>query len=213
LSLVDRGFVFAIAHIRGGQELGRQWYDDGKLLKKQNTFSDFVACAEFLISERFTYPEKLFAMGRSAGGLLIGAVSNLRPDLFKGVVAEVPFVDVVTTMLDASIPLTAGEYDEWGDPHKQEFYDYMMSYSPYDNVARKNYPAMLVTGGLHDSQVQYWEPAKWVAKLRELKTDDNPVLLKINMDAGHGGASGRFRRHQETAFSYVFLLDLAGIKE
>ena len=213
LSLVDRGFVFAIAHIRGGQELGRQWYDDGKLLKKKNTFSDFVACAEFLISDRFTNSEKLFAMGRSAGGLLIGAVSNLRPDLFKGVVAEVPFVDVVTTMLDASIPLTAGEYDEWGDPHKKEFYDYMLSYSPYDNVASKNYPAMLITGGLHDSQVQYWEPAKWVAKLRELKTDNNPVLLKTNMDAGHGGASGRFRRHQETAFSYVFLLDLAGIRE
>ncbi|MGZ8483734.1 MAG: S9 family peptidase [Candidatus Binatia bacterium] len=213
LSLVDRGFVFAIAHIRGGQELGRQWYDDGKLLKKKNTFSDFVACAEFLISDRFTNSEKLFAMGRSAGGLLIGAVSNLRPDLFKGVVAEVPFVDVVTTMLDASIPLTAGEYDEWGDPHKKEFYDYMLSYSPYDNVASKNYPAMLITGGLHDSQVQYWEPAKWVAKLRELKSDNNPVLLKTNMDAGHGGASGRFRRHQETAFSYVFLLDLAGIRE
>ena len=213
LSLVDRGFVFAIAHIRGGQELGRQWYDDGKLLKKKNTFSDFVACAEFLISDRFTNSEKLFAMGRSAGGLLIGAVSNLRPDLFKGVVAEVPFVDVVTTMLDASIPLTTGEYDEWGDPHKKEFYDYMLSYSPYDNVAKKNYPAMLITGGVHDSQVQYWEPAKWVAKLRELKTDNNPVLLKTNMDAGHGGASGRFRRHQETAFSYVFLLDLAGIRE
>ncbi len=213
LSLVDRGFVFAIAHIRGGQELGRQWYDDGKLLKKKNTFTDFVACAEFLISERFTNPEKLFAMGRSAGGLLIGAASNLRPDLFKGVVAEVPFVDVVTTMLDASIPLTAGEYDEWGDPHNKEFYDYMLSYSPYDNVARKPYPAMLITGGLHDSQVQYWEPAKWVAKLRELKTDNNPVLLKTNMDAGHGGASGRFRRHRETAFSYVFLLDLAGIRE
>ncbi|MDP9130716.1 MAG: S9 family peptidase [Candidatus Binatota bacterium] len=213
LSLVDRGFVYAIAHIRGGQELGRQWYDDGKLLKKKNTFTDFVACAEFLISERFTNPEKLFAMGRSAGGLLIGAASNLRPDLFKGVVAEVPFVDVVTTMLDASIPLTAGEYDEWGDPNKKEFYDYMMSYSPYDNVAKKSYPAMLITGGLHDSQVQYWEPAKWAAKLRELKTDDNPVLLKTNMDAGHGGTSGRFRRHQETAFSYVFLLDLAGIQK
>ncbi|HYJ15104.1 MAG TPA: S9 family peptidase, partial [Candidatus Limnocylindria bacterium] len=159
LSLVDRGFVYAIAHIRGGQELGRQWYDDGKLLKKKNTFTDFVACAEFLISERFTNPEKLFAMGRSAGGLLIGVATNLRPDLFKGVVAEVPFVDVVTTMLDASIPLTAGEYDEWGDPNKKEFYDYMLSYSPYDNVARKPYPAMLITGGLHDSQVQYWEPA------------------------------------------------------
>jgi oligopeptidase B len=213
LSLVDRGFVYVIAHIRGGQELGRQWYDDGKLLKKKNTFNDFVACAEYLIQERFTKPDKLFAMGRSAGGLLVGAVSNLRPDLFKGMVAEVPFVDVVTTMLDASIPLTTGEYDEWGDPNKQEFYDYMLSYSPYDNVARKNYPAMLITGGLHDSQVQYWEPAKWVAKLRELKTDTNPVLLKTNMEAGHGGASGRFRRHQETAFSYVFLLDLAGIRE
>lgn len=213
LSLVDRGFVFAIAHIRGGQELGRQWYDDGKLLKKKNTFTDFIACAEYLIQEGVTRPDKLFAMGRSAGGLLMGAVSNLRPDLFKGIVAEVPFVDVVTTMLDASIPLTTGEYDEWGDPNQKEFYDYMLSYSPYDNVARKKYPAMLITGGLHDSQVQYWEPAKWVAKLRELKTDNNPVLLKTNMEAGHGGASGRFRRHQETAFSYVFLLDLAGIRE
>jgi oligopeptidase B len=213
LSLVDRGFVFAIAHIRGGQELGRRWYDDGKLLKKKNTFSDFIACAEYLIQQGFTCPDKLFAMGRSAGGLLMGAVSNLRPDLFKGIVAEVPFVDVVTTMLDASIPLTTGEYDEWGDPNKKEYYDYMLSYSPYDNVARKNYPAMLITGGLHDSQVQYWEPAKWVAKLRELKIGTNPVLLKTNMEAGHGGASGRFRRHQETAFSYVFLLDLAGIRE
>jgi oligopeptidase B len=213
LSLVDRGFVFAIAHIRGGQELGRRWYDDGKLLKKKNTFSDFIACAEYLIQQGFTCPDKLFAMGRSAGGLLMGAVSNLRPDLFKGIVAEVPFVDVVTTMLDASIPLTTGEYDEWGDPNKKEYYDYMLSYSPYDNVARKNYPAMLITGGLHDSQVQYWEPAKWVAKLREIKIGTNPVLLKTNMEAGHGGASGRFRRHQETAFSYVFLLDLAGIRE
>lgn len=213
LSLVDRGFVFAIAHIRGGQEMGRQWYDDGKLLKKQNTFSDFIACAEFLIGEKFTNPEKLFAMGRSAGGLLMGVVSNRRPDLFKGIVAEVPFVDVVTTMLDASIPLTAGEYDEWGDPKQKEFYEYMLSYSPYDNVERKNYPAMLITGGRYDSQVQYWEPAKWAAKLRELKTDTNRLLLKTNMDAGHGGASGRFRRHQETAFSYVFILNLAGINE
>ena len=210
---MDRGFVFAIAHIRGGQELGRQWYDDGKLLKKKNTFTDFIACAEYLIQQRFTKQDKLFAMGRSAGGLLMGAVSNLRPDLFKGIVAEVPFVDVVTTMLDPSIPLTTGEYDEWGDPNKKEFYDYMLSYSPYDHVERKNYPAMLITGGLHDSQVQYWEPAKWVAKLRELKIGNNPVLLKTNMDAGHGGASGRFRRHQETAFSYVFLLDLAGIRQ
>jgi len=213
LSLADRGFVFAIAHIRGGQEMGRQWYEDGKLLKKRNTFTDFITCAEFLIREQFTRPENLFAMGRSAGGLLMGAVSNMRPDLFRGIVAEVPFVDVVTTMLDSSIPLTTGEYDEWGDPNQKTFYDYMLSYSPYDNVGNKDYPAMLVTAGLHDSQVQYWEPAKWVAKLRELKTDKNRVLLKTNMEAGHGGASGRFRRHKETAFSYVFLLDLAGIKE
>jgi oligopeptidase B len=213
LSLVDRGFVFAIAHIRGGQEMGRQWYEAGKLLKKRNTFTDFITCAEFLIREEFTRPEKLFAIGRSAGGLLMGAVSNMRPDLFRGIVAEVPFVDVVTTMLDSSIPLTTGEYDEWGDPNQKTFYDYMLSYSPYDNVRNKNYPAMLVTAGLHDSQVQYWEPAKWVAKLRELKTDKNRVLLKTNMEAGHGGASGRFRRHRETAFSYVFLLDLAGIKK
>ena len=213
LSLVDRGFVFAIAHVRGGQEMGRQWYEDGKLLKKKNTFTDFVACAEFLMSEKFTSPERLFAMGRSAGGLLMGAVSNARPDLFKGIVAEVPFVDVITTMLDSSIPLTTGEYDEWGDPNQRESYDYMLSYSPYDNVERKAYPAMLITGGLHDSQVQYWEPAKWAAKLRELKADNNRLLLKTNMDAGHGGASGRFRRHHETAFSYAFLLDLAGIEE
>jgi oligopeptidase B len=193
--------------------MGRQWYDNGKLLKKKNTFTDFITCAEFLIDEKFTSPEKLFAMGRSAGGLLTGAISNMRPDLFKGIVAEVPFVDVVSTMLDSSIPLTTGEYDEWGDPNQQEFYDYMLSYSPYDNVEKKAYPAMLITGGLHDSQVQYWEPAKWAARLRELKTDDNRLLLKTNMDAGHGGASGRFRRHHETAFSYVFLLDLAGIEE
>jgi oligopeptidase B len=211
--LVDRGFVYAIAHVRGGQEMGRRWYEDGKLLKKKNTFSDFIACAEFLIHEKFTAPEKLFAMGRSAGGLLMGAISNMRPDLFKGIVAEVPFVDVMTTMLDASIPLTTGEYDEWGNPDQKEYYDYMLSYSPYDNVERKPYPAMLITGGLHDSQVQYWEPAKWAAKLRELKTDKNRLLLKTNMEAGHGGASGRFRRHHETAFSYLFLLDLAGIKE
>ncbi|MGH7855191.1 MAG: S9 family peptidase [Candidatus Binatia bacterium] len=211
LSLVDRGFIYAIAHIRGGQEMGRQWYEDGKLLKKKNTFNDFIAAAEFLIGEKFTRPEKLFAMGRSAGGLLMGAISNMRPDLFKGIVAEVPFVDVMTTMLDSSIPLTTGEYDEWGDPNQKEFYDIMLSYSPYDNVERKAYPAMLITGGLHDSQVQYWEPAKWAAKLRDLKTDKNRLLLKTNMDAGHGGASGRFRRHRETAFSYLFLLDLAGI--
>lgn len=211
LSLVDRGFIYAIAHVRGGQEMGRRWYDDGKLLKKKNTFTDFISCAEFLIQERFTRPGKLFAMGRSAGGLLMGAISNMRPELFKGIVAEVPFVDAVTTMLDSSIPLTTGEYDEWGDPNQKEYYDYMLSYSPYDNVEKKAYPAMLITGGLHDSQVQYWEPAKWAAKLRELKTDNHRLLLKTNMEAGHGGASGRFRRHRETAFSYVFLLDLAGL--
>jgi len=213
LSLLDRGFVYAIAHVRGGQELGRRWYEEGRLLQKSNTFTDFIACAEFLVREKFTRPEKLFAMGRSAGGLLMGAVANMRPDLFKGIVAEVPFVDAITTMLDPSIPLTTGEYDEWGDPGHKEYYDYMLSYSPYDNVEAKAYPHLLITGGLHDSQVQYWEPAKWVAKLRALKTDNNRLLLKTNMDAGHGGKTGRFRRHLETAFSYAFLLDLAGIKE
>lgn len=213
LSLIDRGFIYALAHIRGGQELGRRWYEDGKLLKKKNTFTDFITCAEFLVRKKFTSPDRLFAMGRSAGGLLMGAVANMCPGLFKGVVAEVPFVDVVTTMLDASIPLTTGEYDEWGDPGQKQYYDYMLSYSPYDNVQAKAYPHLLITGGLHDSQVQYWEPAKWAAKLRELKTDNNRLLLKTNMDAGHGGATGRFRRHLETAFSYAFLLDLAGIKE
>jgi oligopeptidase B len=213
LSLLDRGFIYAIAHARGGQELGRQWYEDGKLLKKKNTFADFLACAEYLIRERFTNPGKLFAMGRSAGGLLMGTIANMRPDLFKGLIAEVPFVDVITTMLDPSIPLTTGEYDEWGDPNQKEFYDYMSSYSPYDNVEAKDYPNLLITGGLHDSQVQYWEPAKWTAKLRELKTDRNRLLLKTNMEAGHGGPSGRFRRHHETAFAYAFLLDLAGIKD
>ena len=213
LSLIDRGFIYAIAHVRGGQELGRQWYEDGKLLKKKNTFIDFIACAEYLIRERFTSPEKLFAMGRSAGGLLMGAITNMRPDLFQAVVAEVPFVDVITTMLDPSIPLTTGEYDEWGDPNQKEYYDYMFSYSPHDNVEAKDYPNLLVTGGLHDSQVQYWEPAKWVAKLRAMKTDNNRLFLKTNMDAGHGGASGRFKRHHETAFSYAFMLDLLGIKD
>ena len=213
LSLIDRGFIFAIAHVRGGQELERQWYEDGRLLHKKNTFTDFIACAEYLVREKFTNPERLFAMGRSAGGLLMGAVANMRPELFKGIVAEVPFVDVVTTMLDPTIPLTTGEFDEWGDPNRKEFYDYMLSYSPYDNVEAKKYPNLLATGGLHDPQVQYWEPAKWVAKLRDLKTDNNRVLLKTNMEAGHGGSSGRFRRHRETAFSYVFLLDLAGIKD
>lgn len=211
LSLLDRGFVFAIAHVRGGEEMGRAWYEDGRLLKKKNTFTDFTACAEHLVEQGYTAPERLFAMGGSAGGLLMGAVVNLRPDLFKGVVAQVPFVDIVTTMLDPDIPLTTGEYDEWGNPNDREYYDYMLSYSPYDNVEAGSYPHMLVTTGLHDSQVQYWEPAKWVAKLRAVKTDRNRLLLKTNMEAGHGGASGRFKRYREIALEYAFLLDLAGI--
>jgi len=211
LSLLDRGFVYAIAHIRGGEEMGRQWYEDGKLLKKKNTFTDFISCGEFLIEEGYTTPDNIFAMGGSAGGLLVGAVYNMRPDLFKGVIAAVPFVDVVTTMLDESIPLTTGEYDEWGNPNVKEYYEYMLSYSPYDNVEAKDYPAMLVTTGLHDSQVQYWEPAKWVAKLRDMKTDDNLLLLWTNMEYGHGGASGRFQRYKEVALEYAFLIDLAGV--
>jgi oligopeptidase B len=211
LSLLDRGFIYAIAHVRGGQELGRSWYDDGKLFKKMNTFTDFISCAEHLVRRGYTSPHRLFASGGSAGGLLMGAVANLRPDLFRGIVAAVPFVDVVTTMLDPSIPLTTSEYDEWGDPNKPECYEYMLSYSPYDNVRAKDYPALLVTTGLHDSQVQYFEPAKWVARLRALKTDGNVLLLRTNMEAGHGGASGRFRRLEEIAFEYAFLLRLAGI--
>ncbi len=208
LSLLDRGFVYAVAHVRGGQEMGRQWYEDGKLLKKKNTFYDFVDCAKALIAEEYTSSEKLFAMGGSAGGLLMGAVVNEAPELFKGVVAEVPFVDVVTTMLDDSIPLTTGEYDEWGNPNEKKYYDYMLSYSPYDNVEAKVYPAMLVTTGLHDSQVQYWEPAKWVAKLRDIKTDSHLLFLWTNMAFGHGGASGRFKAQKETAMVYAFLLYL-----
>ena len=210
LSLLDRGFGFAIAHIRGGEELGRAWYENGKLLNKKNTFTDFIDCAEYLIQNDYTNSDKLFAMGGSAGGLLMGAVANMRPDLWKGIIAAVPFVDVVTTMLDETIPLTTFEYDEWGNPNDKTYYDYMKSYSPYDNLESKNYPAMLVTTGLHDSQVQYWEPAKWVAKLREMKTNQEPLLLHTNMDAGHGGQSGRFRRFKETALEYAFLLDLAG---
>lgn len=210
LSLLDRGFAFAIAHIRGGEEMGRHWYEDGKLLKKKNTFNDFIDCGEFLIQEKYTGKDHLFAQGGSAGGLLMGAVINMRPDLWKGVIAAVPFVDVITTMLDESIPLTTGEYDEWGNPNEKQSYDYMLSYSPYDQVEAKDYPAMLVTTGLHDSQVQYWEPAKWVAKLREMKTDKKPLLLHTNMDAGHGGSSGRFERLKEVALEYTFLLDLAG---
>ncbi len=213
LSLLDRGFVYVIAHIRGGEYLGRPWYEDGKLLKKKNTFTDFIDCADFLVEEGYTSPDNLYAMGGSAGGLLMGAIINLRPELFNGVVAAVPFVDVVTTMLDESIPLTTGEYDEWGNPNNKEYYEYIKSYSPYDNVEEKEYPNMLVTTGLHDSQVQYWEPAKWVAKLRDKKTGDNTLLLHTNMDAGHGGASGRFERFKEVAMEYAFIFDLAGIKE
>jgi oligopeptidase B len=213
LPLLDRGFVYAIAHIRGGQINGRQWYDDGKLLKKMNTFTDFNDCAQHLINEKYTGSDKLFAKGGSAGGLLMGAVINLKPELYKGVVAAVPFVDVITTMLDESIPLTTGEFDEWGNPKEEKFYYYMKSYSPYDNVVAKDYPALLVTTGLHDSQVQYWEPAKWVAKLRELKTDNNPLIFHINMDYGHGGASGRFQWIKDTALEYAFIFDLIGIGE
>lgn len=211
LSLLDRGFCFAIAHVRGGQELGRDWYEEGKLLKKKNTFTDFILCAEYLLEKGYTSVSHLYAMGGSAGGLLIGAVVNMRPDLWHGVVAQVPFVDVVTTMLDESIPLTTGEYDEWGNPNEKVYYDYMKSYSPYDNVSQKDYPNMLITTGLHDSQVQYWEPAKWVARLRELKTDSNKILLYTNMEAGHGGASGRFERLKEVALEYAFLLHLEDI--
>ena len=210
LSLLDRGFVYAIAHIRGGEEMGRSWYEDGKLLNKKNTFTDFIAAAEHLAAEGYADPDRIYAMGGSAGGLLMGAVFTMRPDLWDGIVAQVPFVDVVTTMLDASIPLTTFEWDEWGDPREREYYDYMLSYSPYDNVEAKDYPHMLVTTGLHDSQVQYWEPAKWVARLRAKKTDGNLLLLKTNMSAGHGGASGRFDRYRETALVYAFLLDRAG---
>ena len=211
LSLIDRGFIYAIAHIRGGEEMGRMWYESGKLLNKKNTFYDFVDCAKHLIDARYTSNNKLYAMGGSAGGLLMGAVINMEPELWRGVVAQVPFVDVVTTMLDESIPLTTGEFDEWGNPKDVEYYNYIKSYSPYDNIERKSYPNLLVTTGLHDSQVQYWEPAKWVAKLRELKTDNNLLLLKTEMDFGHGGASGRFERLKEIALDYAFILKLEGI--
>ena len=211
LSLLDRGFIYAIAHIRGGEYLGRQWYEDGKLLKKKNTFSDFIDCSKFLIQENYTSPEHLYAMGGSAGGLLMGAIVNDAPELYNGVISAVPFVDVVTTMLDDSIPLTTGEYDEWGNPNNKSYYDYIKSYSPYDNVKRQSYPHILVTTGLHDSQVQYWEPAKWVAKLRDYKTDTNKLFLKTNMSAGHGGASGRFESLKEDAEEYAFLLDLENI--
>ncbi len=213
LSLLDRGFIYAIAHIRGGEEMGRQWYEDGKLLKKMNTFTDFIDCSQFLISKKYTSAKHLYAQGGSAGGLLMGAVVNMAPQLYNGVIAQVPFVDVVTTMLDDTIPLTTSEYDEWGNPNDKTYYDYMKSYSPYDNVKAQDYPNMLVTTGLHDSQVQYWEPAKWVAKLRTLKTDKNVLFLDTNMDAGHGGASGRFESLKETAKEFSFILDLEGIRK
>lgn len=213
LSLLDRGFIFAIAHIRGGEDLGREWYEDGKLLKKKNTFTDFVDCSKYVIEQKYTSPEHLYAEGGSAGGLLMGAIVNMAPQLYNGVIAQVAFVDVVTTMLDDSIPLTTGEYDEWGNPNEKGYYDYMKSYSPYDNVTAQEYPNMLVTTGLHDSQVQYWEPAKWVAKLRVTKTDNNLLYLDTNMEAGHGGASGRFEALKEVAKEYSFLLDLEGIKK
>jgi len=212
LSLLDRGFVYAIAHIRGGEDLGRQWYEDGKLLKKKNTFTDFIDCSKFVIDEKYTSADHLYAEGGSAGGLLMGVIINEAPQLYNGVIAQVPFVDVITTMLDDSIPLTTGEYDEWGNPNNKKYYDYMLSYSPYDNIKSQQYPNMYVSTGLHDSQVQYWEPAKWVAKLRNLKTDNNLLFLDTNMDAGHGGASGRFEALKDLAKEFSFLLDLEKIK-
>ena len=212
-SLIDRGFVYAIAHIRGGQEMGRAWYDDGRLLQKKNSFNDFIDVTHFLVAEGYAGRDKVFAMGGSAGGLLMGAIANISPQDYRGIVAQVPFVDVVTTMLDESIPLTTNEYDEWGNPGDPASYHYMLSYSPYDNVRAQAYPAMLVTTGLWDSQVQYYEPAKWVAKLRALKTDHNPLLLRVDMEAGHGGKSGRFQRYRETAMEYAFILDRLGITQ
>jgi oligopeptidase B len=213
LSLLDRGFVWAIAHVRGGGEMGRDWYEDGKLLKKKNTFTDFIACAEQLIKDRYTSKEKVVASGASAGGLLAGAILNMRPDLFKIVVADVPFVDVINTMLDASIPLTVTEYEEWGNPNQKEYYDYMKSYAPYENVAAKDYPNILITTSLNDPRVGYWEPAKWCAKLRAMKTDNNQLIFKINMDAGHGGSSGRYQQLKEVAFEDAFLLNVLGIDQ
>ncbi|UZT97589.1 S9 family peptidase [Chryseobacterium fluminis] len=211
LSLLDRGFAFAIAHIRGGQEMGRQWYEDGKMMKKKNTFTDFISVGEYLVKEKYTSPKHLYAQGGSAGGLLMGAVVNMSPDLWNGVISQVPFVDVVNTMLDESISLTTNEYDEWGNPNNKEAYFYMKSYSPYENVEKKKYPNILVTTGLHDSQVQYFEPAKWVAKLRDMKTDKNVLLLKTDMDYGHGGASGRFDYLKDLALVYAFMFKLEGI--
>jgi oligopeptidase B len=211
LTLLDRGFICAIAHIRGGSEMGRHWYDDGKLLKKKNTFYDFIDATKFLINKGYTSAQHVYAEGGSAGGLLMGAISNMAPSLYNGILAEVPFVDVITTMLDKDIPLTTSEYDEWGNPDKKKYYDYMLSYSPYDNVKAHKYPNMLITAGLHDSQVQYWEPAKWAAKLRDMKTDNNLLILKTDMEVGHGGKTGRFEGLKLVAFEYAFMLDLEGI--
>ncbi len=208
MSLLDRGIVVAIAHVRGGEELGRPWYRHGKLLEKRNTFSDFIASAEHLIATGWTSPDRLVMWGGSAGGLLVGAVLNQRPDLFAGAVAEVPFVDVLTTMLDESIPLTVMEYEEWGNPNEADYFDYIRSYSPYDNVERKGYPALLVTAGLNDPRVGYWEPAKWVAKLRTMNTSRNPVLLRVHMGAGHSGASGRYDMLREVAEEYAFVIEV-----
>jgi len=213
LSLLNRGFIYVIAHIRGGQEMGRQWYDDGKMFNKMNTFNDFIDCSKHLIGENYTSAKHLYAMGGSAGGLLMGAIINMAPELYNGVIAAVPFVDVVSTMLDETIPLTTNEFDEWGNPKNKDSYDYMLSYSPYDQVSEQAYPNLLITTGLFDSQVQYWEPAKWIAKLRDKKADDNILLMHTNMEAGHGGASGRFKRYKETALEYAFYLDLEGHKE
>jgi oligopeptidase B len=213
LSLIDRGFVYALPHIRGGSEMGRDWYEQGRLNHKINTFTDFIAATEKLIADGYTSKGHVYAEGGSAGGLLMGAVVNMRPDLYKGIVAEVPFVDVLTTMLDDTIPLTSGEYSQWGDPHDKDAYFYMKRYSPYDNVEKKAYPAIYVSTGYHDSQVQYWEPAKWVAKLREMKTDKNPLLLYTDFSAGHGGASGRYESIKTIAKPFTFILMVEGIKE
>ena len=210
-SLIDRGFVFAIAQIRGGSDMGEQWYEDGKLLKKKNTFTDFIACSEKLIADKYTSADKLAAMGGSAGGLLMGAVANMRPDLYQTIVAQVPFVDVITTMFDETLPLTTGEYEEWGNPNEEEYYNYIKSYSPYDNVKEQDYPNFLITGGINDSQVLFHEPSKWAAKLRKFKTDDNIVLLHMNMESGHGGATGRYSRIKDVAFEFAFILDRVGI--
>ena len=213
LSLLDRGFVYAMAHIRGGSEMGRHWYEDGKLFNKMNTFNDYIDCGQAMVDEKFTSSDHMYAMGGSAGGLLMGAVMNMAPNLFNGVIAAVPFVDVINTMLDESIPLTTGEFDEWGNPKDKAYFDYIMQYSPYDNVAAQDYPHTLVTTGYWDSQVQYWEPAKWMAKLRDVKTDDNLLVMQCNLEAGHGGASGRFERIKEVALEYAFMFMLEDIHE